>query len=115
VRLRAQRLEAVDSYARDAFTAIIHGKYQHEETKARLRRSRNTRGAIPVVRNMAEARLVCDVIERGAGGEELGRRFRAAASPDFDPARDLVRVGIANQTTMLSSESLAIAANCGAR
>ena len=101
----------VDSYARDAFTAIIHGKYQHEETKATASQvTQHPGGRYLVVRNMAEARLVCDVIERGAGGEELGRRFRAAASPDFDPARDLVRVGIANQTTMLSSESLAIAA-----
>jgi 4-hydroxy-3-methylbut-2-enyl diphosphate reductase len=101
----------VDSYARDAFTAIIHGKYQHEETKATASQvTQHPGGRYLVVRNMAEARLVCDVIERGVGGEELGRRFRAAASPDFDPARDLVRVGIANQTTMLSSESLAIAA-----
>ena len=101
----------VESYARDAFTAIIHGKYQHEETKATASQvAQYSGGRYLVVRDMAEARLVCDFIERGAGGEELRRRFTAAASPGFDPARDLVRVGIANQTTMLSSESLAIAA-----
>jgi len=100
----------VESYARDAFTAIIHGKYQHEETKATASQvTQHPGGRYLVVRNMAEARLVCDYIERGAGGEELRQRFSAAASPGFDPARDLVRVGIANQTTMLSSESLAIA------
>jgi 4-hydroxy-3-methylbut-2-enyl diphosphate reductase len=67
-------------------------------------------GRYLVVRDMAEARLVCDFIEQEAGGAELRERFRAASSPGFDPAQDLARVGIANQTTMLSMESLAIAA-----
>jgi len=101
----------VQSYAKDGFTAIIHGKVQHEETKATASQvAQFAGGRYLVVRDMAEARLVCEFIERGAGGEELRRRFAAAASPGFEPARDLVRVGIANQTTMLSSESLQIAA-----
>ena len=101
----------VESYARDAFTAVIHGKYQHEETKATASQvAQYPGGRYLVVRDMAEARLVCDFIEREGGDDTLRQRFAAAASPDFDPARDLVRVGIANQTTMLSSESLAIAA-----
>lgn len=101
----------VESYARDGFTAVIHGKYQHEETKATASQvTQYPAGRYLVVRDLAEARLVCDYIESGDGREELLRRFQAAASPGFDPARDLVRVGIANQTTMLSSESLAIAA-----
>jgi 4-hydroxy-3-methylbut-2-enyl diphosphate reductase len=101
----------VESYARDGFTAVIHGKYQHEETKATASQvTQYPAGRYLVVRDLAEARLVCDYIERGDGREELLRRFGAAASPGFDPTGDLVRVGIANQTTMLSSESLAIAA-----
>lgn len=101
----------VESYARDGFTAIIHGKYQHEETKATASQvAQYPGGRYVVVRDMAEARLVCEFVERESGGALLRQRFAAAASPDFDPARDLVRVGIANQTTMLSSESLAIAA-----
>jgi len=103
----------VESYARDGFTAIIHGKYQHEETRATASQvTDHPGGRYLVVRDMTEARLVCDYIERGdaAGADTLRARFRAAASPGFDPARDLVRVGIANQTTMLSTESLAIAA-----
>ena len=101
----------VESYAKDGFTAIIHGKYHHEETKATASQvTQYPGGRYLVVRDMAEARLVCDFIERGAGAAQLGERFRSAASPGFDPARDLVRVGIANQTTMLSTESLAIAA-----
>ncbi len=106
----------VESYARDGFTAIIHGKYQHEETRATASQvTQYPGGRYLVVRDRAEARLVCDYIERGGAGdsggvETLRARFEAAASPGFDPARDLERVGIANQTTMLSSESLAIAA-----
>ncbi len=103
----------VESYARDGFTAIIHGKYQHEETRATASQvTQYPGGRYLVVRDMAEARLVCEYIERdgGSDAEALRARFQAAASPGFDPARDLQRVGIANQTTMLSSESLAIAA-----
>jgi 4-hydroxy-3-methylbut-2-enyl diphosphate reductase len=103
----------VESYARDGFTAIIHGKYQHEETRATASQvTQHAGGRYLVVRDMAEARLVCDYIERGNGGAApaMRERFGGAASPGFDPQRDLVRVGIANQTTMLSSESLAIAA-----
>ena len=101
----------VESYAKDGFTAIIHGKYHHEETKATASQvTQYPGGRYLVVRDMAEARLVCDFIERGKGGAELHERFKAASSPGFDPTRDLARVGIANQTTMLSMESLAIAA-----
>ncbi|HTT67302.1 MAG TPA: 4-hydroxy-3-methylbut-2-enyl diphosphate reductase [Gemmatimonadales bacterium] len=103
----------VESYARDGFTAIIHGKYQHEETRATASQVTDQPGGrYLVVRDMAEARLVCDFIERGdaSGAETLRARFGAAASPGFDPAHDLERIGIANQTTMLSTESLAIAA-----
>src|SRR5207245_10792071 len=75
-------------------------------------------GKYLVGRDMAEAREVCNYIE-GAGspkglpdgrGERLLRLFGEKMSPGFDPERDLVRVGVANQTTMLSGESLAIAA-----
>ena len=103
----------VESYARDGFTALIHGKYHHEETRATASQvTQHAGGRYLVMRDMAEARLVCDYIERGNGGgaPALRERFGVAASPGFDPEHDLARVGIANQTTMLSSESLAIAA-----
>ncbi|HEX6106696.1 MAG TPA: 4-hydroxy-3-methylbut-2-enyl diphosphate reductase [Gemmatimonadales bacterium] len=101
----------VDSYARDGFTAIIHGKHYHEETKATASQvMKYPGGRYLVVLNMAEARLVCEFIEGRGDAAELEQRFRTAVSPDFSFARDLVRVGIANQTTMLSGESLAIAA-----
>jgi 4-hydroxy-3-methylbut-2-enyl diphosphate reductase len=105
----------VESYARDGFTAIIHGKHYHEETKATASQvTRHPGGRYLVVLNGDEAQAVCDFIERGGDSAELAARFGRAVSPGFDFDRDLVRVGIANQTTMLSGESLAIARQIGA-
>jgi len=100
----------VESYARDGFTAIIHGKHWHEETKATASQvMKYPGGRYLVVLDMAEARLVCEYIEHGSQEDELAGRFAEAVSPGFDFSRDLIRIGLANQTTMLSSESLAIA------
>jgi 4-hydroxy-3-methylbut-2-enyl diphosphate reductase len=100
----------VESYARDGFTAIIHGKHYHEETKATASQvMKYPGGRYLVVFNMAEARMICDFIEQGGDLAPLEAKFRRAVSPGFDFARDLTRVGLANQTTMLSGESLAIA------
>src|SRR5216117_833379 len=101
----------VDSYAKDGFTAVIHGKYFHEETKATASQvTKYPGGKYLVVRDMNEARMVCDFIEQGTGLDVLRERFGRAASPALDFERDLLRIGVANQTTMLSGESLAIAA-----
>jgi len=101
----------VDSYAKDGFTAVIHGKYYHEETKATSSQvTKYPSGKYLVVRDMAEAREVCAYIEGAGSGERFLQRFTDKMSPGFDPDRDLARVGVANQTTMLSGESLAIAA-----
>jgi 4-hydroxy-3-methylbut-2-en-1-yl diphosphate reductase len=100
----------VEGYARDGHTAVIHGKHYHEETKATASQVRKYPGGrYLVVFDMAEARIVCDYIEQGGDASALAARFAGAVSPGFDFERDLVRVGIANQTTMLSVESLAIA------
>jgi len=101
----------VDSYAKDGFTAVIHGKYHHEETKATASQvSKYPGGKYLVVRDMTEAREVCTQIEGAGSAERFLGLFAGKSSPGFDPDRDLVRVGVANQTTMLSGESLAIAA-----
>ena len=101
----------VESYARDGFTALIHGKSYHEETKATASQvTKYAGGKYLVVRDMAEARAVCAYIEGTGEREDLLARFAGKVSPGFDAERDLVRVGVANQTTMLSNESLAIAA-----
>lgn len=105
----------VEQYARDGFTAVVHGNYRHEETRATVSRATQfEKGKFLVVWDKQEAGRVCDYIRRGRGqGREAGEGFLAhfgpKASPGFDPDRDLQRVGVANQTTMLSSESLEIA------
>jgi 4-hydroxy-3-methylbut-2-enyl diphosphate reductase len=100
----------VESYARDGFTAIIHGKHYHEETKATASQvMKYPGGRYLVVLDMSEAREICDFIEHGGDCLGLQARFGRAGSPGFDFERDLIRVGLANQTTMLSGESLAIA------
>jgi 4-hydroxy-3-methylbut-2-en-1-yl diphosphate reductase len=100
----------VDGYARDGYTAVIHGKYWHEETKATASQvTKYPGGRYLVVLDMDEARLVCDYIEHPRDPVALAARFSRAVSPGFDFERDLAKVGLANQTTMLSGESLAIA------
>jgi 4-hydroxy-3-methylbut-2-enyl diphosphate reductase len=99
----------VESYARDGFTSLIHGKYYHEETRATASQAEKYTGAqYFIVRNIEEAGLVCEFIENRLSSQALMERFAHAASPNFDPARDLRRIGVANQTTMLARESLAI-------
>src|SRR3954470_21803771 len=106
----------VESYARDGFTALIHGKYYHEETRATASQVRKyPNGHYLVVRNMDEARLVLGFIEgRVSRGAVVEKFAPHAVSPGFDPSVHLERIGVANQTTMLASESLAIAAEVGA-
>jgi 4-hydroxy-3-methylbut-2-enyl diphosphate reductase len=102
----------VDAYARDGFTALIHGKHYHEETKATASQvTKHPGGRYLVVRDREEAALVCRYIETAVDAPGLTRRLAGKVSPGFDPATDLERVGLANQTTMLSGESLAIAAD----
>ena len=107
----------VESYAKDDFTALIHGKYFHEETRATASQvNTSPSGKYVVVRDMDEARLVCDYIEQAPNAlsrEAFQQHFAEKASANFDPDVDLVRVGVANQTTMLATESLAIAAEVG--
>lgn len=113
----------VESYARDGFTALIHGKYYHEETRATASQAEKyPEGQYLIVRDMGEAELVIDYIEASAGVEAarpaLSRdafleRFSMAAGDGFDPDVHLKRIGVANQTTMLARESLAIAKAVG--
>jgi 4-hydroxy-3-methylbut-2-enyl diphosphate reductase len=100
----------VERYARDGFTSVIHGKYNHEETRATASRtSLHPGGKYVVVRDLEETAMVCDAIRGGGNRRAFLDRFSRAVSEGFDPDRDLQRVGLANQTTMLSSESLRVA------
>jgi len=107
----------VDQYARDGFTSLIHGKFHHEETKATASQTEKyDESMFIIVREMEEARLVMDYIERRPGAlsrDEFLEHFRLKVSPGFDPDLHLEHIGVANQTTMLSGESLAIAVEVG--
>jgi 4-hydroxy-3-methylbut-2-enyl diphosphate reductase len=96
-------------YARDGFTSVIHGKVKHEETRATASQAlKYPNGRFLVVLDRDEAAIVCDYIRHGGDARAFLERFRNAVSPGFDPDRDLARIGCANQTTMLMSESLEI-------
>ena len=100
----------VEQYGRDGFTAIIHGNHKHEETRATSSRATQFQaGKYLVVWDKIEADRVCDYIRQGGDRQAFMDYFGPKGSPNFDPEKDLLRVGVANQTTMLSSESLEIA------
>jgi 4-hydroxy-3-methylbut-2-enyl diphosphate reductase len=99
----------VKRYAEDGFTSIIHGKMWHEETRATASQATEyPQGRFLVVLNLDETEIVCRYIRQGGDRKAFLDRFARAASPGFDPDRDLYRVGLANQTTMLMSESLQV-------
>ena len=106
----------VESYARDGYTALIHGKYYHEETRATASQVRKYPGGhYLVVRHMDEAQLVCDYIEgRVDGATRSWRRSRARCRRASIPTCTCSAIGVANQTTMLARESLAIGEEVGA-
>lgn len=91
----------VEKHKKKDYTSIIHGKYKHEETVA----TSSFAGKYLVVLNMKEAEYVTDYILNGGDKDEFMAKFSRACSAGFDPDRDLERVGIANQTTMLKSET----------
>jgi 4-hydroxy-3-methylbut-2-enyl diphosphate reductase len=99
----------VHKYASEGFTAVIHGKHYHEETKATASQALTHEGGQYLcVRDKDEAELVCAFIRGTMEASEIRERFAHAASPGFDPERHLAKLGLANQTTMLMSESLEI-------
>lgn len=98
----------VRRYAEGGYTSVIHGKVWHEETQATASQAVEYGGAYLVVFDDREANAVCEFIRHGGDRARFLARFASAASPGFDPERDLQKIGLANQTTMLMSESLAI-------
>lgn len=92
---------SVEKHKKRDYTSIIHGKYAHEETVA----TSSFADRYLVVLNLEQARYVTNYILHGGNKSEFLAKFKHAYSEGFDPDRDLVQVGIANQTTMLKSET----------
>ena len=97
----------VRGYAKDGVTSIIHGKAGHEETRATASRAMGADGMgnYLVILTLADTDYVCNYIRKGGKREEVMERFNGAHSTSFDPDLHLNELGIANQTTMLKSET----------
>jgi 4-hydroxy-3-methylbut-2-enyl diphosphate reductase len=99
----------VKRYAQEGFTSVIHGKMWHEETRATASQATEYKdGHFLVVLNLEETAEVCAYVREGGDRTRFLERFGKRSSPGFDPDRDLQRIGLANQTTMLMSESLQV-------
>ena len=99
----------VNYYAKDGYTVIIHGKHHHEETRATASQALTHKGGQYLcVRDVAETEQVCEFIRGTTGAADLMSKFGDVASADFDPDAHLQRIGLANQTTMLMSETLKV-------
>jgi 4-hydroxy-3-methylbut-2-en-1-yl diphosphate reductase len=98
----------VRRYAEGGYTSIIHGKVWHEETRATASQAVEYGGKYLVVFDGDETERVCSYIRSGGDRDAFMTRFGKAISPGFDPDHDLQRIGLANQTTMLMTESLEI-------
>ncbi|BDA40010.1 4-hydroxy-3-methylbut-2-enyl diphosphate reductase [Candidatus Atelocyanobacterium thalassae] len=92
---------SVEKHKKKNYTSIIHGKYKHEETVA----TSSFAETYLVVLNLEEAAYVCEYMLNGGDKKLFLEKFRNACSEDFNPDKDLIKLGIANQTTMLKSET----------
>lgn len=90
------------------YSIVVHGKRYHEETRATFSRAKKS-APVVVVRDMDEAEELARVIRGDVGIDYFYERFVDRYSEDFDPERDLQRIGVVNQTTMLATETAAIA------
>ncbi len=93
---------------KDDFSVVIHGKPQHEETRATFSHS-NSKAASIVIKDMSEAHILGEFITGKRPISEFDDHFKGRYSDDFDPAENLRKLGVVNQTTMLASETQAIA------
>lgn len=85
-------------------TIIIHGKHKHEETKATFSHSKENAPSL-VVKDINETKYLADYILGKISTDEFLEFFKGKLSKDFDPLKDLIRIGVVNQTTMLASDT----------
>lgn len=94
--------------ARNKYTIVVHGKPGHEETRATFSHAAAETPTV-VVKDMSEARELAEYIRGHKEPADFHVRFKGQYSEGFDVKRDLVRIGVVNQTTMLASDTQAIA------
>ena len=97
-----------EAIAKKNYTIVIHGKPKHEETRATFSHAASNAAAV-VVRDMEEAKLLASFIKGEKPAAEFYEAFRDQYSDGFDVKRDLQRIGVVNQTTMLASDTQGIA------
>lgn len=90
------------------YTIVVHGKYQHEETKATFSHSKENAPTI-IVRDMEETKVLGDYILGNVSLDEFNKYFEGRLSNGFDPLTDFIKIGVVNQTTMLATETQSIA------
>lgn len=90
------------------YTVVIHGKHKHEETRATFSHSSKEAPSV-VVKNMEEAQKLGSYILGEKDLADFMEDFGNQISPNFNPKTDLEHIGVVNQTTMLASETQAIA------
>lgn len=96
------------SLGKSDFTVIVHGKHKHEETRATFSHSKENAPTI-IVRNIDEAKTLGDFISGIINKEKFCEFFRDKISDGFNPDIHLRKIGVVNQTTMLATETQAIA------
>jgi 4-hydroxy-3-methylbut-2-enyl diphosphate reductase len=101
--------KAARTLGREGYSVIIHGKAEHEETKATFSNSRRFAPSL-IIRSLDEARLIGELIidPSPARTAVFAERFRGLFTPGFDPVRHLVRIAVVNQTTLLMNETVSI-------
>ena len=97
----------VRTYAKTGVTSLIHGKQGHEETAATASRATGVdgKGSYLTILTLEDTDYVCDFIRKGGNRDEFLKRFSLSTSDGFDPEIHLKKIGVANQTTMLKSET----------
>ncbi len=93
---------------KEDFTIIIHGKHYHEETRATFSHSK-THSQSLIVKNLDEAKFLTEFILGEKTKQDFYSFFDGKYSEGFDPVKDLEKIGVVNQTTMLATETEEIA------
>ena len=97
-----------EQLGKDNYTVIIHGKFYHEETRATFSHSKTNAPSV-IVRDIEETKLLVSFILNEKPAEDFYKFFNEKYSYGFDVEKDLIKVGVVNQTTMLATETEAIA------